>query len=72
MLSKVNRLMEPFWFIVAICALVVAVYEYFQNAWDSSAGIMFGISGLAFIWFGMRRMLRKRMEKTIENDNNNS
>lgn len=72
MLSKVNRLMEPFWLIVAICAFAVAVYEYFQNGWDSSAGIMFGISGLALVWFGMRRMLRKRMEQNTDHQNNNS
>ncbi|MCB0759923.1 MAG: hypothetical protein KDC12_00275 [Flavobacteriales bacterium] len=66
MLEKINRLMEPFWLVIALVALGTAFYEYFQNKWEGQAGLMFGIAGLAFIWFGTRRALRKRLESREE------
>jgi len=70
-LEKVNRVMETFWLVIAICAALFGAYMVGQVGVEE--GIMYIIMPFvaAMLWM-LRRSFRKKLEKRGQEENQDS
>lgn len=68
-MSSFNKAMELFWLVLAIVSAGLAAYLIATQGWEEgSLYLIFpAIAGFAF---GVRRMMRKRMEKHLDDQGN--
>ncbi|NNC82800.1 MAG: hypothetical protein HKN79_04420 [Flavobacteriales bacterium] len=66
-LKKINDFLEKFWLTVAIGTTLYGIY--FINQFGLEGNWMYALLPLvAFVFYGMRRSMRKRMEKDRPDD----
>lgn len=61
-MQKMNRFFENFWLVFVVMTFFYACYETSRLGF-ADGGRNFVIPVLAFLWWYMRRMMRKRLEK---------
>ncbi|MGC6532624.1 MAG: hypothetical protein ACON34_06435 [Flavobacteriales bacterium] len=62
--SKLFRYVEIAWLVIGVIALGVAIYEINTLGFDQGKVYLL-LPAIAFVWFGFRRAMRKRMERNM-------
>ncbi len=63
-MKTLNKVMETFWLLVALVTLGLAAYMIHHDGWDNAyLYLLFPL--IAGAMFGLRRTMRKRMEKHL-------
>ena len=62
--SKLFRYVEIAWLVIGVIALGVALYEINTLGFDQGKVYLL-LPDIAFVWFGFRRAMRKRMERNM-------
>ncbi len=62
-LAKMNKMLEKFWWAMAIITLLAVVYFSFTEGFDKWA-LYFAVPVLAAFMALMRRFMRKKLEKS--------
>lgn len=60
-----NRIMEMFWLAMGVVILIVVTYQCIAEGFGSW-GAYYAFAAMALLTFGMRRFMRKRMEKHMK------
>lgn len=71
-LAKVNSVLEKFWWVLTAVSFIMVVVFCFMQGWDKWA-FYFIVPVVTAVMAVMRRFLRKRLEKSeAERDQNNA
>ncbi len=70
-MHQLNKFFIRFWLTFAIASLVYACYMVYVKGWQDGAP-NFVIAIIAFVWWGVRKFMTKRLDKQLQEKQNQS